>query len=83
MRYIKRTWLAILVLSLSGLSGCTTNIADLEFCQIYEPIFADYDHDTQETIDQIDRNNLVYALYLKKPLLCGVGAFCCLNTFFR
>lgn len=60
MRYIKRTWLAILVLSLSGLSGCTTNIADLEFCQIYEPIFADYDHDTQETIDQIDRNNLVY-----------------------
>lgn len=47
-------------LSLSGLSGCTTNIADLEFCQIYEPIFADYDHDTQETIDQIDRNNLVY-----------------------
>ena len=60
MRYIKRTWLAILVLSLSGLNGCTTNIADLEFCQIYEPIFADYDHDTQETIDQIDRNNLVY-----------------------
>ena len=35
------------------------------------------------TIKDIDRNNLVYALYLKKPLLCGVGAFCCLNTFFR
>lgn len=38
MRYIKRMWLVILVLSLSGLNGCTTNIADLEFCQIYEPV---------------------------------------------
>lgn len=60
MQYIKPMWLVILVLSLSGLNGCTKNIADLEFCQIYEPIFADYNHDTQETIDQIDRNNLVY-----------------------
>ncbi len=60
IRYIKRIWFAILVLSLSELSGCTKNIADLEFCQIYELIFADYDHDTLETIEQIDRNNLVY-----------------------
>lgn len=50
----------MLVLSLIGLNGCTTSTADLEFCQIYEPIFADYEHDTQETINQIDRNNLVY-----------------------
>lgn len=60
MRYIKRMWLVILVLSLSGLNACTKSIADVEFCQVYEPIFADYDNDTPETIEQIDRNNLVY-----------------------
>ncbi len=71
MQYTKPKLLAIIVLSLIGLNGCTTNIAGLEFCQIYEPIFADYDHDTQETIDQIDRNNLVYddLCTRKSPLL--------------
>ena len=40
-------------------AGCTTNING-DFCLIYEPIYADYEHDTPETIRQIDRNNLVY-----------------------
>lgn len=30
------------------------------FCLIYEPVFADYEHDTPETIEQIDRNNVVF-----------------------
>ena len=42
-----------------GLSACTTNING-DFCLIYEPIYADYEHDTPETIIQIDRNNAVY-----------------------
>lgn len=42
------------------LNACTTNING-DFCLIYEPIYADYEHDTPETIRQIDRNNVVYA----------------------
>lgn len=42
-----------------GLSACTTNING-DFCLIYEPIYADYEQDTPETIKQIDRNNAVY-----------------------
>ena len=44
---------------LTASAGCTTNING-DFCLIYEPIYADYEHDTPETIRQIDRNNLVY-----------------------
>ena len=40
-------------------AGCTPNING-DFCLIYEPIYADYEQDTPETIRQIDRNNLVY-----------------------
>ncbi len=50
---------ALLYLTLIVLSGCTTNING-DFCLIYEPIYADYENDTPETIRQIDRNNLVY-----------------------
>jgi len=42
-----------------GLSACTTNING-DFCLIYEPIYADYEQDTPETIIQIDKNNAVY-----------------------
>ena len=49
----------LLYLTLIGLSGCTTNING-DFCLIYEPIYADYENDTPETIRQIDRNNIVY-----------------------
>lgn len=62
---------AVLVLSatltlrlMAGLAGedyfWKIDYYDLEFCLIYEPIFANYDYDTQETIDQIDRDNLIY-----------------------
>ena len=46
-------------LALSALSGCTTNING-DFCLLYEPVYADYEHDTPETVRQIDRNNVVY-----------------------
>ena len=41
------------------LSGCTTNING-DYCLLYEPIYADYEADTAETIQQIDRNNVIY-----------------------
>lgn len=41
------------------LSGCTTGLGG-SFCEIYEPVYPDYKHDTAETIRQIDRNNVVY-----------------------
>lgn len=44
---------------MTELSACTTNI-DGDFCLIYEPIYADYEKDTHETIIQIDKNNAVY-----------------------
>lgn len=51
---------AVIVLTiLLGLNACTTNING-DFCLIYEPIYADYEHDTPETIHQIDRNNVVF-----------------------
>lgn len=46
-------------LILSALSGCTTSING-DFCLLYEPVYADYEHDTPETVRQIDRNNVVY-----------------------
>lgn len=54
---LKRYGIMLLILTASA--GCTTNING-DFCLIYEPIYADYEHDTPETIRQIDRNNLVY-----------------------
>ena len=41
------------------LSGCTTNISG-DFCDIYHPVYADYQNDTAETIRQIDINNVVF-----------------------
>lgn len=55
----KLKWLGINSLILIMLNACTTNING-DFCLIYEPIYADYEQDTPETIRQIDRNNLVY-----------------------
>lgn len=51
--------LGVLSLILIGLNACTTNING-NYCLLYEPIYADYDNDTAETIRQIDRNNIVY-----------------------
>lgn len=41
------------------LNACTPNING-SFCDIYEPVYPDYERDTPETIRQIDRNNVVY-----------------------
>ena len=50
---------------MTELSACTTNING-DFCLIYEPIYADYEQDTIETIRQIDRNNIVYEAICSK-----------------
>ena len=57
--YKKLKWLGISSLILIMLNACTTNING-DFCLIYEPIYADYEHDTPETIHQTDRNNAVF-----------------------
>ncbi len=50
---------ATALLMLSFLSACKTNI-DGSFCDIYEPVYLDYDKDTTETIKQVHRNNAVW-----------------------
>ena len=57
LKKLKRLVVALLILT--GLNACTTNING-NYCLLYEPIYADYDNDTAETIRQIDRNNIVY-----------------------
>lgn len=59
MRLKKLHRLAGILLILTGLTACTTNTSG-NYCLLYEPIYADYDNDTAETIRQIDRNNVVY-----------------------
>ena len=46
---------------MSVLTACTANING-NFCLLYEPIYADYEQDTPETIQQIDRNNGVFEM---------------------
>lgn len=41
------------------LSGCATGLSG-SFCEIYEPVYPDYERDTLNTVLQIDRNNVVY-----------------------
>ncbi len=55
----KQKRLVIALMTLIGLTACTTNTSD-SFCLIYEPVYMDYDNDTTETITQVDRNNIVY-----------------------
>lgn len=57
LRLLKKLMTGYLILL--SLTGCTKNTAG-SFCLIYEPIFADYENDTPETIKQIDRNNIVF-----------------------
>ena len=56
LRTSRGTLYAILLL----LSACTTNISG-DFCDIYQPVYADYQNDTAETIRQIDLNNVVFS----------------------
>lgn len=57
--HLKLLKLLVLICLLSVLSACTTNISG-DFCLLYEPVYADYERDTSETIKQIDKNNIVY-----------------------
>lgn len=59
MLFKRLKMLGVLSLILIELNACTTNING-NYCLLYEPIYADYDNDTAETIRQIDRNNIVY-----------------------
>lgn len=54
-----RTPRGLLYAILLLLSACTTNISG-DFCDIYQPVYADYQNDTAETIRQIDLNNVVF-----------------------
>ena len=63
LKKLKR--LAAVLLILIGLNACTTSING-NYCLLYEPIYADYDNDTAETIRQIDRNNVVYEAVCEK-----------------
>ena len=38
----------------------TINTAANDFCYLYRPVYADYENDTPETIQQIDQNNIAY-----------------------
>lgn len=65
IRRFWRTWRGLIVLGLGLLilimfAGCTTSIKGDSFCLIYRPVYADYENDTPETIQQIDANNVVY-----------------------
>lgn len=51
---------------LSGLSACASNFAAVDsYCAIYEPIFWS-EQDTQDTRDQIDRENGKYVCICNK-----------------
>ena len=63
LKKLKR--LAGVLLILTGLNACTTSING-NYCLLYEPIYADYDNDTAETIRQIDRNNVIYEAICEK-----------------
>ena len=60
----RKHWL-VFVLYAAGLiiqmlsSGCTIRLSG-DFCDVYLPVFPDYEKDTPETIRQIDKNNIVY-----------------------
>lgn len=47
-------------------AGCTINTAANDFCYLYRPVYADYENDTPETIQQIDQNNIAYEGIVRK-----------------
>ena len=58
-RWIRFAVFAALLTILMLLNGCTTVLSG-DFCDIYQPIYPDYEKDTPETIRQIDVNNIVF-----------------------
>lgn len=75
---------------MSVLTACTANING-NYCLLYEPVYADYEHDTPETIRQIDRNNIIYINWVFKPHPRFKAAVVCnnimsedeINTYYR
>lgn len=53
--------LVVLCLIPIASAGCATRTGG-SFCDVYEPVYPDYQKDTPETLRQIDRNNVVYDL---------------------
>ncbi|HBO58770.1 MAG TPA: hypothetical protein DD624_02535 [Alphaproteobacteria bacterium] len=49
----------ILLAILTFCEGCTT-VLNGDFCDLYQPIYPDYEKDTAETIRQIDANNILF-----------------------
>lgn len=49
----------ILLAILMFCGGCTT-VLNGDFCDLYQPIYPDYEKDTAETIRQIDVNNILF-----------------------
>ena len=42
---------------------CATSCATVlngDFCDVYQPVYLDYERDTPETIRQVDVNNIVW-----------------------
>ncbi len=58
-RWIRFAVFAALLTILMLLNGCTT-VLNGDFCNVYQPIYPDYEKDTPETIRQIDVNNIVF-----------------------
>ena len=52
----------VVCLILTELNACTTSMSG-DFCLLYEPVYADYEKDTPETIKQIDKNNIIYDVF--------------------
>lgn len=67
LRRRKKQWLkfvicGIVFLTLLLLTNCTT-VLNGDFCDIYQPVYLDFDKDTPETVNQVDYNNIVYWSY--------------------
>ena len=58
-RWIRFAVFAALLTILMLLNGCTT-VLNGDFCEIYQPVYLDYERDTPETIRHVDANNIVF-----------------------
>src|SRR3972149_498366 len=67
----QRMYAIILLLIVSLLAGCATNIPENKsFCLIYRPVYTS-DEDTEQTRAQCDANNAAYeCLCVKESKLC-------------
>lgn len=59
MKRFKARTALLIVLGIFALSGCVKRL-DGSFCRIYQPVFLDYENDTEKTIEQVEENNVVY-----------------------